>query len=116
MTALTLARVRCAHLPRSILQRSTTCPSRTTWYSSKCATVRQEWFGTSSSCSPTGNRPSTAAADSPRIRPCSCNRVATDRKDTRLNSSHGYISYAVFCLKKKNYAPPLSETVALDDP
>src|SRR2546422_2582296 len=27
-----------------------------------------------------------------------------DRKSTRLNSSHGYISYAVFCLKKKN--PP----------
>src|SRR2546429_5073327 len=24
-----------------------------------------------------------------------------DRKSTRLNSSHGYISYAVFCLKKK---------------
>src|SRR2546422_4390732 len=28
--------------------------------------------------------------------------LATDRKSTRLNSSHGYISYAVFCLKKKN--------------
>src|SRR5687768_17776965 len=28
----------------------------------------------------------------------SCTR---DRKSTRLNSSHGYISYAVFCLKKK---------------
>src|SRR5687768_17663655 len=27
--------------------------------------------------------------------------IATDRKSTRLNSSHGYISYAVFCLKKK---------------
>src|SRR5687768_17897677 len=26
---------------------------------------------------------------------------ASDRKSTRLNSSHGYISYAVFCLKKK---------------
>src|SRR5687768_18044028 len=26
---------------------------------------------------------------------------ARDRKSTRLNSSHGYISYAVFCLKKK---------------
>src|SRR2546422_1715964 len=25
-----------------------------------------------------------------------------DRKSTRLNSSHGYISYAVFCLKKKS--------------
>src|SRR2546422_4214900 len=28
-------------------------------------------------------------------------RVHRDRKSTRLNSSHGYISYAVFCLKKK---------------
>src|SRR2546422_6551533 len=28
-------------------------------------------------------------------------RVDQDRKSTRLNSSHGYISYAVFCLKKK---------------
>src|ERR1041385_9386817 len=30
--------------------------------------------------------------------PC---RARSDRKSTRLNSSHGYISYAVFCLKKK---------------
>src|SRR2546429_3380199 len=29
------------------------------------------------------------------------NGKKTDRKSTRLNSSHGYISYAVFCLKKK---------------
>src|SRR3989449_7781001 len=28
--------------------------------------------------------------------------VLIDRKSTRLNSSHGYISYAVFCLKKKH--------------
>src|SRR2546422_1641702 len=28
-------------------------------------------------------------------------RASGDRKSTRLNSSHGYISYAVFCLKKK---------------
>src|SRR2546429_5374373 len=28
-------------------------------------------------------------------------RGTTDRKSTRLNSSHGYISYAVFCLQKK---------------
>src|SRR2546422_7940627 len=27
--------------------------------------------------------------------------LTLDRKSTRLNSSHGYISYAVFCLKKK---------------
>src|SRR2546422_3475248 len=29
-----------------------------------------------------------------------------DRKSTRLNSSHGYISYAVFCLKKKKNPTP----------
>src|SRR2546430_7492651 len=29
-----------------------------------------------------------------------------DRKSTRLNSSHSQISYAVFCLKKKQIAPP----------
>src|SRR2546429_3608716 len=29
-----------------------------------------------------------------------------DRKSTRLNSSHGYISYAVFCLKKKTHPSP----------
>src|SRR2546422_2499083 len=28
-------------------------------------------------------------------------KTKIDRKSTRLNSSHGYISYAVFCLKKK---------------
>src|SRR5687768_5511267 len=31
-----------------------------------------------------------------------CPATGQDRKSTRLNSSHGYISYAVFCLKKKN--------------
>src|SRR2546429_7079693 len=30
-------------------------------------------------------------------------RLSRDRKSTRLNSSHGYISYAVFCLKKKKH-------------
>src|SRR2546422_8620242 len=39
--------------------------------------------------------PKVAAAASGR------RRLDTDRKSTRLNSSHGYISYAVFCLKKK---------------
>src|SRR2546422_7336322 len=34
----------------------------------------------------------------PRIR---ARKPRRDRKSTRLNSSHGYISYAVFCLKKK---------------
>src|SRR2546429_6957491 len=33
--------------------------------------------------------------------PANARAIGTDRKSTRLNSSHGYISYAVFCLKKK---------------
>src|SRR2546422_2908280 len=35
---------------------------------------------------------------------------ATDRKSTRLNSSHGYISYAVFCLKKKKQRKKIKDT------
>src|SRR2546422_2586969 len=35
-----------------------------------------------------------------------------DRKSTRLNSSHGYISYAVFCLKKKNMIENLGQSKA----
>src|SRR2546422_6345118 len=41
------------------------------------------------------------------ISPCTVSiRSARDRKSTRLNSSHGYISYAVFCLKKKKINTP----------
>src|SRR2546429_3479084 len=39
-----------------------------------------------------------AAADQLFMTPC-----LPDRKSTRLNSSHGYISYAVFCLKKQHH-------------
>src|SRR2546429_5407853 len=35
-------------------------------------------------------------------------RSKEDRKSTRLNSSHGYISYAVFCLKKKKHNAPMA--------
>src|SRR5687768_18563700 len=35
------------------------------------------------------------------IRSAAARAARSDRKSTRLNSSHGYISYAVFCLKKK---------------
>src|SRR2546422_1426764 len=37
-----------------------------------------------------------------------CVLVPADRKSTRLNSSHGYISYAVFCLKKKKKKPKIT--------
>src|SRR2546422_5017328 len=43
-------------------------------------------------------------------RPTHLGGPAGDRKSTRLNSSHGYISYAVFCLKKKNKPNPLHRT------
>src|SRR2546429_3314139 len=46
--------------------------------------------GVASLRSPTATRPRR-----------SCRSRLADRKSTRLNSSHGYISYAVFCLKKK---------------
>src|SRR2546422_5120429 len=36
--------------------------------------------------------------------------AASDRKSTRLNSSHGYISYAVFCLKKKKKNTAITQT------
>src|SRR5690349_22985678 len=47
-----------------------------------------------------GNR--RAADASSRDRTLDCRDAAQDRKSTRLNSSHVEISYAVFCLKKKN--------------
>src|SRR2546429_6622256 len=40
-------------------------------------------------------------ADSVPFRPDRQRFPLADRKSTRLNSSHGYISYAVFCLKQK---------------
>src|SRR2546429_9457385 len=47
------------------------------------------------------DRPATRIAAS---RDPACSTCVEDRKSTRLNSSHGYISYAVFCLKKKSTA------------
>src|SRR5256884_5711873 len=44
----------------------------------------------------------------------SSTKSMTDRKSTRLNSSHGYISYAVFCLKKKIH--DISAVVGLSPP
>src|SRR2546422_6311504 len=57
---------------------------------------------------PPGNR--SAAAGAVLI------RAIRDRKSTRLNSSHGYISYAVFCLKKKtSYAVTVTVIVAIEE-
>src|SRR2546422_5293885 len=45
--------------------------------------------------------PGMSGLDFLQLRP-----VREDRKSTRLNSSHGYISYAVFCLKKNKATLP----------
>src|SRR5687768_17623525 len=46
--------------------------------------------------------PAARSASHDRAGRCRGSRApGRDRKSTRLNSSHGYISYAVFCLKKK---------------
>src|SRR2546430_12385409 len=52
---------------------------------------------------------STTAAESPPSRPA---HPSTDRKSTRLNSSHSQISYAVFCLKKKKNKSCIVSTAA----
>src|SRR2546422_1971345 len=55
-----------------------------------------------------------ASCKSCRRTPSAKSRASSDRKSTRLNSSHGYISYAVFCLKKKNKTSYIDETNGLD--
>src|SRR5256886_7430748 len=47
-------------------------------------------------------RRSTCSSLCVRRSTCSSRKASTDRKSTRLNSSHSQISYAVFCLKKTN--------------
>src|SRR2546426_9270336 len=54
-------------------------------------------------------RGSGRLADSPGSRCRRCGRRRRDRKSTRLNSSHLVISYAVFCLKKKNESERMGE-------
>src|SRR5437773_4091560 len=55
---------------------------------------------------------STALVGSSRISTGLSFRKARDRKSTRLNSSHITISYAVFCLKKKNQTLKLKDVTA----
>src|SRR5687768_17681185 len=71
--------------PYTTLFRSTCCPCppSRSWWSGRCARLPRR--GT----------------------------TVRDRKSTRLNSSHGYISYAVFCLKKKNLQQKSSPRHAL---
>src|SRR2546422_5526630 len=53
------------------------------------------------SCHPAGAARHLRAGGLGRAHLGAARAVLQDRKSTRLNSSHGYISYAVFCLKKK---------------
>src|SRR5687768_18206712 len=79
--------------------RSTLFPYTTLFRSHSC---RQD-----EACDPEGIQGGSSESDggsSAANAACvgTCDQGASeDRKSTRLNSSHGYISYAVFCLKKK---------------
>src|SRR2546422_11655556 len=73
--------------------RSTLFPYTTLFRSlAKLVTLEPEFFVRNR----TGDLMSRCTNDLNSVR-----MVLGDRKSTRLNSSHGYISYAVFCLKKK---------------
>src|SRR2546422_8311682 len=66
--------------------------------------------------SPRGGEPvrgDDGALRSRRPAPQPRSRPLQDRKSTRLNSSHGYISYAVFCLKKKKNTNNNSNNIEL---
>src|SRR2546429_7223659 len=66
--------------------------------SKRCPTSSSSPRATAACCS---RRPTRGPSRSSRWSSCDGWRAPPDRKSTRLNSSHGYISYAVFCLKKK---------------
>src|SRR2546422_5593402 len=74
--------------------RSTLFPY-TTLFRSRAKNPRSSASGSRSITYAPGSAVSVKITRRPRLE---------DRKSTRLNSSHGYISYAVFCLKKKKKA------------
>src|SRR5690349_22946232 len=74
--------------------RSTLFPYTTLFRSIPTRRTPAPWAASRSASGP----PRSSIRGSPR-----------DRKSTRLNSSHVEISYAVFCLKKKNQLSPTSE-------
>src|SRR2546429_1668686 len=81
--------------------RSTLFPYTTLFRSPKSCTA----FVSDGASKRIGSVPTAAwIRQTPSSRISSVVTIRRDRKSTRLNSSHGYISYAVFCLKKKkNY-------------
>src|SRR5205085_12492026 len=86
-------------LPISSTERTLRCGATTQdplrdWLPSTAVISSAAGPVAASSASPRAGMSAVRAASSPRVR--------ADRKSTRLNSSHSQISYAVFCLKKKN--------------
>src|SRR2546429_6013009 len=72
-------------------------------------------FRSPGSCSTSAATPSISSSRELRPRRRGSKRESRlDRKSTRLNSSHGYISYAVFCLKKKKQCKQRSVLLDLD--
>src|SRR2546429_4270150 len=76
--------------------RSTLFPYTTLFRSARLSIVRDP-------AEQLGRRPDVVygGAEETVARGIEADEALADRKSTRLNSSHGYISYAVFCLKKK---------------
>src|SRR5689334_24204361 len=89
--------------------RSTLFPYTTLFRSSTSPQQKRRRLGIASrgsalfQCRPCRFRGSDQLSVSPcsQLRPDRSEKNQTDRKSTRLNSSHSSISYAVFCLKKK---------------
>src|SRR5688572_31470053 len=79
--------------------RSTLFPYTTLFRSERLSTARRHGTGVSA-CGPSEARSRRARASGGGA-PRALRKADTDRKSTRLNSSHSQISYAVFCLKKK---------------
>src|SRR2546430_4766106 len=89
--------------------RSTLFPY-TTLFRSVCESVvicrRRSVARTKATCRPHASRISLRGSSS-----LASSKSHTDRKSTRLNSSHSQISYAVFCLKKKKKQPHTTDTL-----
>src|SRR5256885_11134442 len=72
-------------------------------------TLFRSWVGNAQSQQ---NLPDAPSAKHPPSFPKTGPTTSPDRKSTRLNSSHLVISYAVFCLKKKNIDPSACLTLS----
>src|SRR3989449_7660037 len=78
--------------PYTTLFRSSAWPACRASSSTRCSSTQRTLWPPSVGIQGAGGRVTGASGD---------------RKSTRLNSSHGYISYAVFCLKKKKHTSEL---------